>query len=265
MPAEPTLPTGPLLVVSPELGDVALSCAALLARVDPVTVLDVFTLVPEPDRATDWDRSCGFASAHEAMAAHEREEADAYNDSFHEVLAVDLLSRRYRDELRGAADERRLADALIGWVARSGSCTVALPAGAGLVAGTVPAFGARVRGMLGGRRALYADPDHLWVRDTAAQILAAHPAVSICLYEELPHALSRRAGPAVELFAGWTQQRAELHVLRVDRHEKAGRLMAYSSQVPMWFRARTVGRLAKRVPPTERYWWLAGSLRSGST
>ena len=45
-------PAGPLLLVSPHLDDAALSCAALLERDEPITVLDVFTLVHEPDRST---------------------------------------------------------------------------------------------------------------------------------------------------------------------------------------------------------------------
>jgi hypothetical protein len=256
MPVEAHLPDGPVLVISPELGDAALSCAALLARVDPVTVLDVFTLEPEPDRPSEWDRACGFGSAKEAIAAREQEEANAFSDSYHEVLAVDLLANRYRDELRSDRDERRLRNAINGWVTRSGACTVVLPAGAGLVPGAVPGVWAKVRSLFGGRRPLVADPDHLWVRDTAATILRAHPSVTVWLYEELPHLQSRRADGAVELFARWYGRTAEPIVMPIDRVVKARRIAVYRSQFPVRFRVRTRRRLVRRVPKTERYWAL---------
>ena len=63
------VPSGPLLVLSPHFDDAALSCGALLARTEPLTVLDVFTRRPEPEQATEWDRRCGFRGSDEAMAA----------------------------------------------------------------------------------------------------------------------------------------------------------------------------------------------------
>jgi hypothetical protein len=245
-----------LLVVSANLGDAALSCAALLDRVDPVTVLDVFTLVPEPDHASEWDRACGFATASDAMAAHEEEEATAFADGFHEVLAVDLLAHRYGGGRRGTVDERRLRDALTDWVHRCGACTVVLPAGAGLVPGSGAGLGARLRALFGGRRSLHVDPDHLWVRDTAAQVLDAHDAVEIWLYDEFPHGRSRHADAAVGLFAGWLRRRAELHIVPVDRAAKARRIGVYSSLAEGWFRMRSPRRIARRIPRTERYWAL---------
>src|SRR5690606_37685452 len=91
--------------------------------------------VANPDRLTDWDRRCGFATAKEAMAAREHEEAQSFAGGVHEVLAVDLLAQRYCDELRGAPDVRRLREAVVGWIARTGGGTVVLPAGAGMAAG----------------------------------------------------------------------------------------------------------------------------------
>lgn len=255
MSADPSVPEGPLLVVSPHMHDAALSCAALLDRGQSVTVLDVCTLVPEPDRSTEWDRRCGFSSAKEAMAVREAEEAEAYADSPHEVLAVDLLEGQYRDDLRGAMDERRLHEAVSGWLDRYGGGTVVLPAGAGLTVGLAPGVWARVRAALSGHRVVHADPDHLWARDVVLQLLRDRPDVRVWLYEELPHCRSRPADAAVDLVAEWSGRRAERVVLRVDRARKAKRLAAYGSQMPAMFRGG-LKHLARRVPPDERYWIL---------
>jgi hypothetical protein len=258
MPDEPTLPDGPLLVVSPEPGDAALSCAALLDRVEPLTVLDVFTLVPEPDQSTEWDRAAGFESAAAAMAAREQEESDAFADTFHEVLAVDLLAQRYRTGARDATDERRFRRALEGWVGRVGSCAVVLPAGAGIAAGATDGIASRARVALGGRRPMPTDPDHLWVRDTATRILRPNAQVELWLYEELPHLEARPADRAVSLFARWCERRAEPLVVSVDRARKAARLGTYATMVPG--RLGSARRLAHRLPRTERYWALRRSI-----
>lgn len=267
MSADPSAPEGPLLVVSPHLHDAALSCAALLDRGEPVTVLDVCTLVPEPDRSTEWDRRCGFSSAKDAMAAREAEETEAYADSAHEVLAVDLLEGQYRDDLRGPMDERRLHEAVSGWIDRHGGGTVVLPAGAGLTVGLAPGVWSRLRAALGGHRVVHADPDHLWTRDVVLQLLRGRTDVAVWLYEELPHSRSRPADAAVALVADWSGRRAERVVLRVDRGRKAARLAAYTSQMPAMFRGGTK-RLARRVPADERYWVLHpldGDVRAADT
>jgi hypothetical protein len=251
---ESSPPEGPLLVVSPELGDAALSCAALLDRVDPLTVLDVFTATPEPDRVTEWDRASGFESARAAMAAREHEEAAAFVGTNHEVLAVDLLARRYSDGERDDSDVRRFRRALESWVGRAGPCTVALPAGAGLTAGAAPGLSSWVRGALGGRHAQPTDPDHLWVRDVATRILGPFAEITLVLYEELPHLESLPADRAVDLYAGWSRRHATLRTLPVDRARKAKRLAKYASVTPG---LRGGGRrLAHNLPHTERYWVL---------
>lgn len=256
MPADPSVPEGPLLVVSPHLHDAALSCAALLDRGQSVTVLDVCTLVPEPDRSTEWDRRCGFSSAKEAMAAREAEETEAFAQSPHEVLAVDLLEGQYRDDLRGAMDERRLNEAVSGWIDRYHGGTVVLPAGAGLTVGLAPGIWPRIRAALGGHRVVHADPDHLWVRDTVLQMLRGRTDVRVWLYEELPHCRSLPADAAVSLVADWSGRRAERVVVRVDRERKAERLAAYASQMPVMFRGGGTKKLARRLPTDERYWVL---------
>jgi hypothetical protein len=253
MPDEPTLPDGPLLVVSPEPGDAALSCAALLERTTPLTVLDVFTSAPEPDQSTEWDRLAGFESAAAAIAAREQEEADAFAGTPHEVLAVDLVAQRYRDSVRDDRDLRRFHRALDGWVSRAGECTVALPAGAGHPMGVPLGLAARARGAFG-RPPLTSDPDHLWVRDAATELLRDRPQVSLWLYEELPHRESQTADRAVELYARWCGRRATPVVVPVDRAAKAARVERYTATVA----ARLGGarRLAARLPGSERYWVL---------
>jgi hypothetical protein len=245
-----------MLVVSPHLDDAALSCAALLDRGDPVTVLDVFTLVPEPDRSTEWDRRCGFAGAKEAMAAREAEESAAFAGTSHEVLAVDLLEGQYRDDLRDLRDERRLRDALLGWVDRHDACTLALPLGAGLTPGSSSSWATRVRSLLRGQRLAYADPDHLWVRDRCLHMLRGRPGVEVWLYEEIPQRWSRPGDAMAGLVAQWSGATVQCVVLPVDRARKAERLGAYTSQLPMIFRRSEGRRVARRLPADERYWVL---------
>lgn len=252
--SEALVPKGPLLVVSPHLDDAALSCSALLERPEPITVLDVFTLVPEPDRSTEWDRRCGFAGAKEAMAAREEEESAAFSDTQHEVLAVDLLEDLYRDEERGLREERRFAEALLGWVGRHDRCTVALPAGAGLTPGTQPAFSTRLWALFRGQRISHANADHLWVRDTALKLLRDQATVTVWLYEELPYRWSRPADAMVGLVEEWVGKNTAALVIPIDRTRKAERLKAYRSQIPMLFRRTEGSRLAKRLPAEERYW-----------
>jgi hypothetical protein len=247
-------PEGPLLVVSPELGDAALSCGALLDRPEPLTVLDVFTSSPEPDCTTEWDRASGFESARATMAAREHEEAAAFSDTTHEVLAVDLLARRYLAAERDEGDARRLRRALEGWVGRAGPCTVALPAGAGLTAGAAPGMGAWMRGALGGRQPLTASPDHLWVRDVATRVLAPFVEITLVLYEEQPYAQSLGADRAVELFSAWSRRHAAPQSVAVDRARKAERLARYPTLLPTFHGHGR--RLAARMPAVERYWVL---------
>ena len=249
-------PEGPLLVVSPHLDDAALSCAALLDREAAITVLDVFTLVPEPDRSTEWDRRCGFASAKEAMAAREAEESAAFANTRHEVLAVDLLDGQYRDDLRDARDERRLRDALLGWVDQQGSCTVVLPVGAGLTPGSAIGWWTQLRAYVRGQRIVDADTDHLWVRDVAVTILRDRPDVTIWLYEEFPHRWSRPGAAMATLVADWAKGTLDPVVIPIDRARKGERLAVYRSQLPVTFRRVDGRRVAKRIPADERYWVL---------
>lgn len=259
--AEHPLPEGPLLIVSPHLGDAALSCAALLDRHMAVTVLDVFTSVPEPDRTTSRDRRGGFSSARDAAAAREAEEGAAFVGSDHEVLAVDLLEQQYRpvqhrDQPRSLQDQRRFSDALLGWVNRYDSSTVAVPAGAGFAAGTTASWVARAGAAIVGQRVAHVDPDHVWVRDATVSLLRDRSDVALWLYDETPQRWSRRGDAMVGLVETWTASTAQLRVFPIDRKAKAQRLASYQSQLPTWFRRVNGKRLVRRLPDRERYWVL---------
>jgi LmbE family N-acetylglucosaminyl deacetylase len=258
MSDEPTLPEGPILVVSPHLHDAVLSCAAFVERSEPVTVLDVFTVGPEPDLASEWDRRCGFDSGQAATIEREREEAEAFMGTSHEVLATDLLDGRYLSVARGRSDERRLRTAIDDWTRRWSASTVVLPAGAGVHVGLAPSVLTRVRTNVGGPRAAVADPDHLWVRDTALEALRARDDVDLWLYEELPQRFSRRGDTAVDLVARWTDRTARRVDVAIDRRRKADRLATYGSQIGplLGGDGARPSRLARRVPGNERYWSL---------
>jgi LmbE family N-acetylglucosaminyl deacetylase len=255
MSDESTLPGGPILVVSPHLHDAALSCAALVERSEPVTVLDVFTVGPEPDHASEWDRRCGFDSGLAAIAAREQEEAEAFMGTPHEVLAADLLDGRYPDAARGVGDERRLRSAIDDWTRRWSASTVMLPAGAGVHVGLAPSMARRMRSGFGGPRAAGADPDHLWVRDTALAALRHREDVDVWLYEELPQRFSRRGDASVELVARWADRNARRVDVAVDRRRKAERLEKYESQIGPLL-GGDGSRLARKLPDDERYWSL---------
>jgi LmbE family N-acetylglucosaminyl deacetylase len=255
MSDESTLPGGPILVVSPHLHDAVLSCSALVEGSEPVTVLDVFTVGPEPDHPSDWDRRCGFDSGVAAIAAREQEEADAFMGTPHEVLAADLLDGRYRDSTRGVGDERRLRSAIDDWTRRFTSSTVMLPAGAGVHVGLGPSMARRLRSGFGGPRAASADPDHLWVRDIALATLRDRDDVDLWLYEELPQRFSRRGDASVELVARWAERTPARVDIAVDRRRKAERLEKYGSQIGALL-GGDGSRLARKLPADERYWSL---------
>ena len=255
-------PPGPLLVVSPHLDDAALSCAALLARREPVDVMTVFAEEPEPPVQGFWDRRCGFATSAQSMAARRLEERKAFADTAHRPAAMELLELQYtggeRDESEAAAIRAWVAR----WIGDVGSGTVALPAGAGRRPGRVRAFvERRVRRSYRPRP----HPDHVFVRDAVLEALASRAHVVPLLYEELPYLFGGRAdAEAARVGAAWGLEAVPLD-LDVDRAAKAARIAAYESQVPHLLAPEGMRLdMAPALPPRERYWRLSRSRASRS-
>lgn len=276
-----TLPDGPVLLVSPHLDDAALSCAALVARTEPIDVLTVFTGRPVPPRSADWDRACGFADSDEAVSARLDEERAAFADTPHRLVQLDLLEAQYLDDPRAPGDAVALGRFVTGWIGRlEGTAgTVALPACAGRVYHGLERVVGTPRGerralikRLAGRpgRALLSwvnrrlvlrdDPvvhgDHRFVRDAVLDALAG-TATPVLLYEEVPYLWGQPADDEVARTAGRRGLRATPLTVTVDRAAKARRVAEYRSQVPHLFcKDGKPLDTPDGLPARERYWLL---------
>ena len=251
------VPDGPLLVLSPHLDDAALSCGALLARTEPLTVLDVFTQRPEPEQVTDWDRRCGFRGSDDAIAARWAEEQAAFAASPHHFAAVDLLDVQYTSGPREEVDVSRIARAVDAWLREvGGAATVAVPVGAGTPPGVSRSLLTRLRAKRAGTFAFDNSPDHLFVRDAVLGHLRGRAEVDLVLYEDYPYRLSMRGDRLVPGVAAWTDRDVQVHDVPIDVAAKAARVAAYSSQLGLLFRVTDEAALAKVLPRTERYWRL---------
>jgi LmbE family N-acetylglucosaminyl deacetylase len=240
-------------VVSPHLDDAALSCAALLARTEPVDILTIFTGSPDPPRQGFWDYRCGFTSSAESVPARRAEEQAAFAGTPHRLSFLELLEGQYTDWQRIEDEVEALGEAIQAWATDVTGGAVALPAGAGRHVGGMRARLARV---LDSRPAIGRHPDHLFVRDVTLGVLSKLPNVVPILYEEMPYVWSgsgageaRRAAAA----GGW---RAVEVIVDVDRTAKAARIGAYASQVPHLTLDGTRLDVAANLPATERYWRL---------
>lgn len=259
---EPLRITGPLLVVSPHFDDVALSCEALIARSEPMTVLRVCTAVPRPAVVTEWDRDSGFADSDIAVAARQAEEQAAFAGTAHRFADAGVLDLQYSPVPRPDTDHRCIADAVGAWVNEAGGrCTVAVPVGAGRKEhGLVPLT--RLRNLVTKALLSSMHPDHLLVRDAALHAVRTNPDVDVVLYEELPYRLTTRGNAAARrvraTFGAGT--RLVCSDIPIDTASKARRLRAYGSQLPQLFPARALAddvAFARFLPARERYWRLA--------
>jgi LmbE family N-acetylglucosaminyl deacetylase len=240
-------------VVSPHLDDAALSCAALLARADPVDVLTVFAGEPDPPRQGPWDSDCGFASSAESIPIRRAEEESAFAGTRHRLAFMELLEGQYVDWHHAAEEADAIAAKIRGWTAANAGGTVAVPAGAGRRLGRVRAGLARRVGMNGGPDP---HPDHLFVRDVALCVLASGREVLPLLYEELPYVLGGGAAREARGAAAACGRRAVELVADVDRVAKAARIGAYATQVPhLTLDGRRLD-VAANLPSHERYWQL---------
>jgi GlcNAc-PI de-N-acetylase len=247
------LRNGPLLLVSPHPDDAALSCAALIARDEPIDILTVFTRTPDPPQQGPWDRDTGFASSADSMPMRLREERTAFASTPHRLALLGALEIQYVPDARPPRDAEMLAAALVSWLERHPDGVVAVPAGAGLIPGRIRS---RMHRLLG-RHGPVRHPDHTFVRDVALDALASHEGAQAVLYEELPYLWGMPADGEVRRVARERGTVSERVVVAVDRVSKAGRIATYETQVPALVdRGRRVD-VADDLPDNERYWLLA--------
>lgn len=88
----------PALVISPHLDDAVLSLGRFLAGRPDAVVVTVMAGVPSPEEVTDcttYDRSCGFASAEEAMNVRRTEDLVALSVLHAEPVWLSCLDSQY--------------------------------------------------------------------------------------------------------------------------------------------------------------------------
>jgi hypothetical protein len=253
-----SLATQALLIVAPHPDDAALSCAALLERIEAADILTVFTGAPDPPRQGWWDLRCGFASSEESVRARKDEESRAFAGTAHGLEFLELLDEQYATSPRPAEDARAIEDAIREWAAGAPNPTVALPAGAGWS----PSWWRRLLGRVLPSRLAPSQPgpkastDHVYVRDVGLGALGGERKIQLVLYEELPYLFGGSADEQARRAAQAVGRRAEPLILEVDRERKARRLAAYSSQIQQI--SPPGSRLDEPLvlPPVERYWRL---------
>lgn len=256
----PTLLTGvpgflletPLLLLSPHFDDAALSCAALIARKEPIDVLTLFAGSPQPRRQGKWDRVTGFADSAESRRVRQAEERSAFADTPHRLAFLDLVEAEYLSAPRAQDDAKEIEAATSRWLEQNFGGVVAVPAGAGRIPGLITA----VRHRLGLRGPLR-HRDHLFVRDVALDVVAAYADAQAVLYEEFPYLWGQAADDEVRRITRSRGLFAERVVVHVDVQSKAARIGVYTSQVPhLTFRGRRVDA-GENLPEEERYWILS--------
>jgi LmbE family N-acetylglucosaminyl deacetylase len=151
--------TAPGLILSPHPDDAVLSAFALLTGPAEVTVLDVFTALPEPGTLGSFDPLFGAEDSHDFMKRRLAEDAVALESVGRSAEHLGMLDEQYRigpfaaDVLAGLLDVRIGAGQ---WIA--------VPAGIG------------------------AHPDHVGVRDVGIEV-ARRAGVDVVLYADLPYAI----------------------------------------------------------------------------
>jgi LmbE family N-acetylglucosaminyl deacetylase len=242
----------PLLLLSPHFDDAALSCAALLAREEPIDVLTVFAGEPVPPRQGEWDRVTGFPDSTESRRVRLAEEQAAFADTPHRLAFLNLIESEYLTAPRTRNDAEPIAVAVDDWLEQNPGGAIAAPAGAGRLPGSLRA---KVRRLMG-HYVAFRHPDHVFLRNAALDALVPRPGARTVLYDEFPYLLERPADGEVGHIARSRGLSAELIAAPVDRHAKASRISVYTSQMPhLTFRGRRVD-LAENLPEDERYWIL---------
>lgn len=114
------------VVISPHLDDAVLGCANLLAAAPGSLVVTVFAGCPaDRGRSTDWDRSCGFASAAEAIAARRAEDRAALTLLGARATWLDFCDAQYDEP----ATPDAIGDALARVLREHAGATVLYPIG----------------------------------------------------------------------------------------------------------------------------------------
>lgn len=102
-----------VLVLSSHFDDAILSCGSFMAGRSDVTVLTVFSGIPEdPKLLTDYDKSCGFKSSNEAMEARRWEDGQATA-----ILGAEWEHLGRLDYQYSGGDYKSLSAQLIGTIA----------------------------------------------------------------------------------------------------------------------------------------------------
>jgi LmbE family N-acetylglucosaminyl deacetylase len=250
--------TQALLIVAPHPDDAALSCAALLERIEAADILTVFAGAPNPPRQGWWDLRCGFASSGESVQARRDEESKAFAGTAHGLEFLELLDEQYATSPRPAEDADAIEDAIRKWAAGSPSATVALPAGAGWTPNWWRTLLGRIRPSRLAPRQPGPRPsnDHVYLRDAGLSALGEKRQIEILLYEELPYLFGGSAEEQARRAAQTVGRHAEPLVLQVDRERKARRLAAYTSQIPQISPPGSSLDEPLALPAVERYWRL---------
>lgn len=105
---------GRVVVISPHLDDAVFSCGALLADFESPLTLTVFAGAPPSDLPlTDWDASCGFVSAQQALFCRKQEDVSANQILGARVQHLSFLDAQYGVEQDLADIVGAVADVLV--------------------------------------------------------------------------------------------------------------------------------------------------------
>lgn len=217
----------------------------MLQRPEPLDVVTVFGGRPYPPQRGYWDEICGFQDSEEAVRVRSAESSAAFAGLPHHVSSLPLLEGQYV-EVRSVEDTEALIEAVSSWAGSNPGGLVALPAGAGWK----PTWLGRLRRS----ERITQHREHLFVRDAA--LAALDDRWTPVLFEELPYLLGGAADRAAERVARRLGRRETLVELPVDRAEKATRVAAYASQVPLISPPQMRLDDSSALPPIERFWLL---------
>jgi LmbE family N-acetylglucosaminyl deacetylase len=148
----------PAMVISPHLDDAVLSVGQVMAGRPEMTVVTVFSGVPQDCQQTNtYDVNCGFASAAEAITARRAEDREALRILDADPVWLDFVDDQYNEPAGEADITARLLSA---------------------AAVTMPTL---LIGPLG-----LSHPDHLITRRTFQRLVAA-TGIEAWVYEDLPY------------------------------------------------------------------------------